>query len=42
MFEVQCAGRTATALLEIYLGPPHRGAVLQGLVKHGDGEHIQP
>ncbi len=40
MFEVYAQRRTATALLETYLGR-HTGArVLQGLVKHGDGEHI--
>ena len=40
MFEVHALRRTATALLEIYLGRHTGERVLQGLVKHGDGEHI--
>jgi len=40
MFEVHAQRRTATALLEIYLGATTGERVLQGLVKHGDGEHI--
>jgi adenylate cyclase len=40
MFEVHAQRRTATALLETYLGRHTGERVLQGLVKHGDGEHI--
>jgi len=40
MFEVYAQRRTATALLETYLGRHTGGRVLKGLVKHGDGEHI--
>ena len=40
MFEVHAQRRTATALLEIYLGRHTGERVLKGLVKHGDGEHI--
>jgi len=40
LFEVHAARRTATALLETYLGRHTGERVLQGLVKHGDGEHI--
>jgi adenylate cyclase len=40
LFEVFAQRRTATALLQTFLGH-HTGArVLDGLVKHGDGEHI--
>jgi adenylate cyclase len=37
---VHAARRTATALLETYLGRHTGERVLKGLVKHGDGEHI--
>ena len=40
MFEVHAQRRTATALLETYLGRHTGERVLRGLVKHGDGEHI--
>jgi adenylate cyclase len=40
LLEVHAARRTATALLEIYLGRHTGKRVLDGLVKHGDGEHI--
>jgi adenylate cyclase len=40
MFEVHAQRRTATALLETYLGRNTGQRVLNGLVKHGDGEHI--
>jgi adenylate cyclase len=40
MFEVYAQRRTATALLETYLGKHTGKRVLDGLVKHGDGEHI--
>jgi class 3 adenylate cyclase/uncharacterized protein (DUF427 family) len=40
VFEVHAARRTATALLETYLGRHTGERVLKGLVKHGDGEHI--
>jgi class 3 adenylate cyclase/uncharacterized protein (DUF427 family) len=40
LFEVHAARRTATALLETYLGRHTGERVLKGLVKHGDGEHI--
>lgn len=40
MFEVHAQRRTATALLETYLGRHTGERVLKGLVKHGDGEHI--
>ena len=40
LFEVFAQRRTAVALLQTFLGQ-HTGArVLDGLVKHGDGEHI--
>jgi class 3 adenylate cyclase/uncharacterized protein (DUF427 family) len=41
LFEVFAQRRTAVALLETYLGRRTGGRVLDGLVKHGDGEHIQ-
>src|SRR5204863_3552454 len=37
---VHAQRRTATALLETYLGRHTGERVLKGLVKHGDGEHI--
>jgi adenylate cyclase len=40
LFEVHAQRRTATALLETYLGKHTGRRVLDGLVKHGDGEHI--
>jgi class 3 adenylate cyclase/uncharacterized protein (DUF427 family) len=40
MFEVHAQRRTATALLETYLGRHTGERVLKGLVKHGDGEQI--
>lgn len=40
MFEVHAQRRTATALLETYLGRHTGERVLKGLVKPGDGEHI--
>ena len=40
LFEVFAQRRTAVALLETYLGRRTGGRVLDGLVKHGDGEHI--
>jgi len=40
MFEVHAQRRTATALLETYLGRHTGKRVLDGLVKHGDSEHI--
>ena len=40
MFEVHAQRRTATALLQTYLGRHTGERVLKGLVKHGDGEHI--
>jgi class 3 adenylate cyclase/uncharacterized protein (DUF427 family) len=40
LFEVHAQRRTATALLETYLGRHTGRRVLDGLVKHGDGEHI--
>ena len=40
MLEVHEQRRTATALLEIYLGQDTGKRVLNGQVKHGDGEHI--
>jgi adenylate cyclase len=40
VFEVHAARRTATALLETYLGRHTGERVLKGLVKHGDGEQI--
>jgi class 3 adenylate cyclase/uncharacterized protein (DUF427 family) len=40
MFEVHAQRRTATSLLETYLGRHTGERVLKGLVKHGDGEHI--
>jgi len=39
-FEVHAQRRTATALLETYLGRHTGERVLKGLVKHGDGEHL--
>jgi adenylate cyclase len=39
-FEVHAQRRTAIALLETYLGKHTGKRVLNGLVKHGDGEHI--
>jgi adenylate cyclase len=41
LFEVFAQRRTAVALLETYLGRRTGGRVLDGLVKHGDGEHIE-
>lgn len=40
LFEVFAQRRTAVALLETYLGRRTGARVLDGLVKHGDGEHI--
>jgi adenylate cyclase len=40
LFEVHAVRRTAVALLETYLGQQTGKRVLEGLVKHGDGEHI--
>lgn len=40
LFEVHALRRTATALLETYLGRDTGRRVLDGLVKRGDGEHI--
>src|SRR5688572_10602522 len=40
LFEVHAQRRTATALLETYLGKHTGERVLKGLVKHGDGEQI--
>jgi class 3 adenylate cyclase/uncharacterized protein (DUF427 family) len=40
LFEVHAQRRTATALLETYLGRHTGERVLKGLVKHGDGEQI--
>jgi class 3 adenylate cyclase/uncharacterized protein (DUF427 family) len=40
VFEVHAQRRTATALLETYLGRHTGERVLKGLVKHGDGEQI--
>lgn len=40
MFEVHAQRRTATALLETYLGQRTGRRVLDGLVRQGDGEHI--
>lgn len=40
MLEVHEQRRTATALLEIYLGQHTGKRVLNGQVKHGDGEHV--
>ena len=40
LFEVHAQRRTATALLETYLGRHTGTRVLNGLVKHGDGENI--
>ncbi len=40
LFEVFAQRRTAVVLLETYLGRRTGGRVLDGLVKHGDGEHI--
>lgn len=40
LFEVYATRRTATALLETYLGRHTGKRVLEGLVKHGDGEQI--
>jgi adenylate cyclase len=41
LFEVFAQRRTAVSLLETYLGRRTGGRVLDGLVKHGDGEHIE-
>ena len=41
LFEVFAQRRTAVALLETYLGRRTGRRVLDGLVRHGDGEHIQ-
>src|SRR5690242_19758460 len=41
LFEVFAQRRTAVALLETYLGRRTGGRVLDGLVKHGDGEDIR-
>ena len=41
LFEVFAQRRTAVALLETYLGRRTGARVLDGLVKHGDGEHIE-
>lgn len=41
LFEVFAQRRTAVVLLETYLGRRTGGRVLDGLVKHGDGEHIE-
>ena len=40
LFEVFAQRRTAVTLLETYLGRRTGGRVLDGLVKHGDGENI--
>jgi len=40
LFEVHALRRTAVALLETYLGHHTGKRVLNGLVKRGDGEHI--
>lgn len=40
LFEVHALRRTAAALLETYLGHDTGKRVLNGLVKRGDGEHI--
>ena len=40
LFEVFAQRRTAVTLLETYLGRHTGRRVLDGLVKHGDGEHI--
>ena len=40
IFEVHALRRTAIGLLEAYLGQYTGKRVLDGLVKHGDGEHI--
>lgn len=40
LFEVFAQRRTAVTLLETYLGRRTGGRVLNGLVKHGDGENI--
>ena len=40
LLEVHAQRRTAAALLETYLGKHTGKRVLEGLVKHGDGEHI--
>ncbi|MBI1944029.1 MAG: DUF427 domain-containing protein [Betaproteobacteria bacterium] len=40
VFEVHALRRTATGLLETYLGSSTGKRVLEGLVKRGDGEHI--
>lgn len=41
LFEVFAQRRTAVTLLETYLGRRTGARVLDGLVKHGDGEHIR-
>ncbi len=40
LFEVHSQRRTAVTLLQTYLGRHTGSRVLQGQVKHGDGEHI--
>jgi len=40
LFEVHAQKRTSVALLETYLGPRTGQRVLEGQIKHGDGEHI--
>jgi class 3 adenylate cyclase/uncharacterized protein (DUF427 family) len=41
LFEVHAQRRTAAALLQTYLGRHTGERVLDGQVRHGDGEHIQ-
>jgi adenylate cyclase len=41
LLEVHAQRRTAVALLETFLGQRTGARVLDGLVKHGDGEHIE-
>jgi class 3 adenylate cyclase/uncharacterized protein (DUF427 family) len=41
LFEVHAQRRTAVTLLQTYLGRHTGERVLDGQVKHGDGEHIQ-
>jgi len=41
LFEVHAQRRTAVALLETFLGRRTGARVLDGLVKQGDGEHIE-
>ena len=40
LFEVHAQKRTSVALLDTYLGPRTGQRVLEGQIKHGDGEHI--